>query len=307
MKGKEQKNVLRQNFLYYTMGVLILLGMKLYYRQADCDSLLWILTPTTRWVELLSGIPFTYLSGTGYVNHDMRLLIAPSCSGFRFMTIAFATLYFSFIHRIVLTWREPVSETVETVNRDSVETGLWQTRIKGVGWIVVSVLLSWLFTVIVNGLRIIAAIYLPLYLEDTGIMGGTLTQDSLHTMIGVVVYFIALLTIYRLAGCLIQRTVNSVLTNGQNSGASETVTDTPSATGKRDFVRTFAGKCAAPVFWYFALTLGLPFLNRVKGGRMAGFQEFAMLVMGCCVLILASYFVVHFLGRRKNKSGGHVL
>lgn len=229
------------------------------------------------------------------------------------MTIAFATLYFSFIHRIVSTHRiastgrESVFETFETADRDSAEIGLWRERIRGVGWVATSVLFAWLFTVIVNGLRIIAAIYLPLYLEDTGIMEGILTQDSLHTIIGVAVYFIALLTIYRLAGCLILRTVNSVLTNGQNSGASETVTDTPSATGKRDFVRTFAGKCAAPVFWYFVLTLGLPFLNRVKGGRMAGFQEFAMLVMGCCVLILASYFVVHFLGRRKNKSGGHVL
>lgn len=168
-------------------------------------------------------------------------------------------------------------------------------------------LFSWLFTVIINGLRIIAAIYLPLYLENTGIMGGILTQDSLHTIIGVAVYFIALLTIYRLAGCLILRDVNPVLTNGQNPGSLETSSDTQSDTGKRDFMRTFAGKCAAPVFWYFALTLGLPFLNRVRGERAAGFQEFAMLVTGCCVLILVPYFIIHFLRRSNDKLGERVL
>ena len=85
-----------QNFILFLAGALIILGMKSYYRQADCDSLRWILGPTAGWVQLLSGIPFTYLSDAGYVNHSLRLLIAPSCSGVRFMIILFATLVFSF-------------------------------------------------------------------------------------------------------------------------------------------------------------------------------------------------------------------
>lgn len=243
MSVKKGTDLLRQNFIFYLVGILMILGLKCYYRRADCDSLLWILAPTARWVQLLSKIPFTYISGTGYVNHSLRLLIAPSCSGVRFMTITFATLVFSFVHMIALS-----------------------RKIKGFCWIAVSAFLSWLFTVFVNGLRIITAIYLPLYLEDAGLMKGMLTQDRLHTMIGVAVYFIALLTIYRLVGWFVQKSAN----------------------------QSVLQKCAPPVFWYFILTLGLPFLNRAGGNGTERFAEFSVLVAGCCVLILLPYIVVLF-------------
>lgn len=243
MTVKKGTDLLRQNFIFYLAGALMILGLKYYYHRADCDSLLWILAPTARWMQLLSKIPFTYISGAGYVNHSLRLLIAPSCSGVRFMTITFATLVFSFVHMIASL-----------------------RKIKGFCWIAVSAFLSWLFTVFVNGLRIITAIYLPLYLEDAGLIKGMLTQDRLHTMIGVAVYFIALLTIYRLVGWFVQKSTN----------------------------QSFLHKCAPPVFWYFILTLGLPFLNRADRNGTAKFAEFTVLVTTCCVLILLPYIVVPF-------------
>lgn len=251
MTLKKEIDLLRQNFIFYLAGILMILGLKCYYRQADCDSLLWILAPTTWWVQLLSKIPFTYISGTGYVNHSLRLLIAPSCSGVRFMTIVFATLVFSFVHMVASSQNSPASESPQSPH----------PKVKGFCWIAASALLSWLFTVVVNGLRIITAIYLPLYLEDVGLMKGMLTQDRLHTMIGVVIYFIALLTIYRLIGRFVQ---------------------------KRPL-----HKCASPAFWYFMLTLGLPFLHRTGNGS-ADFAEFAVLVIGCCTLILLPYIIVMF-------------
>ncbi|MDE5589946.1 MAG: exosortase K [Acetatifactor sp.] len=251
MTAKKGIDLLRQNFIFYLAGILMIMGLKCYYRQADCDSLLWILAPTAWWVQLLSKIPFTYISGTGYVNHSLRLLIAPSCSGVRFMTIVFATLVFSFVHIIASSQKSPTSESPQHL----------YARVKGFCWIAASALLSWLFTVFVNGLRIITAIYLPLYLEDAGLMKGMLTQDRLHTMIGVVIYFIALLTIYRLIGRFVQRKP--------------------------------LRKCASPVFWYFILTLGLPFLNRAGNGT-ADFKEFAVLVTGCCTLVLLPYIIVLF-------------
>lgn len=272
MTVKKGTDLLRQNFIFYLAGILMILGLKCYYRQTDCDSLLWILAPTAWWVQLLSKIPFTYITGTGYVNHSLRLLIAPTCSGVRFMTITFATLVFSFVHMIASSPKAPAFESLQSPCRYSAKFDPLHVKIKGFCWIAISALLSWLFTVFVNGLRIITAIYLPLYLEDAGLMKGMLTQDRLHTMIGVAVYFTSLLTIYRLVGWFVQKSAN----------------------------QSFLRKCAPPVFWYFILTLGLPFLSRAGRNDTAEFAEFSALVTGCCVLILLPYIVVLFC--RKHDS-----
>lgn len=155
-----------------------------------------------RWVEFLSGISFTYISGAGYVNHSLRMVIAASCSGVRFMIITFVLLVFSFVHMVAASHRKPVPEASRPDARAATGRRVMRTWARGFGWIAASAFVSWLLIVFVNGLRIIIAVYLLIYLEDAGLMGGMLTQNRLHTMIGVVVYFTALLTIYRLAGCL---------------------------------------------------------------------------------------------------------
>ena len=44
---------------------LYALGLKLFYSSATADDLLWILTPTTALVELLSGRSFEFESYAG--------------------------------------------------------------------------------------------------------------------------------------------------------------------------------------------------------------------------------------------------
>ena len=279
MNLQKTRSFLRQNFIFYLVGTLIVLGIKYYYSQADCDSLLWILAPTTHWVELLSGIPFTYISGTGYVNHSLRLLIAPSCSGVRFMIITIAMLIFSFVHIIASPKKSPDLKTSLRVMR-------------GLGWTAVSIAFSWLFTVFVNGLRIITAIYLPLYLDRADLMKGPLTADRLHTMIGVVVYFIALLTLYRLAAYLIQK----------RSGSTEQTVNTnqsPEACRKQ-FLTIFARKCIPPAFWYFFMTVGLPFLNRAYQNGTAKFMEYVVLITCCLAFVLLPYCFLMLLNSRKR-------
>lgn len=279
MNLQKTHNFLRQNFIFYLVGAVVILGIKYYYSQADCDSLLWILAPTTHWVELLSGIPFTYVSGTGYVNHSLRLWIAPSCSGVRFMIITAAMLIFSFVHIVASSKKTPAPNTAQRVRR-------------GLGWIAASIAFSWLFTVFVNGLRIITAIFLPLYLDRAGLMKGPLTADRLHTMIGVVVYFISLLTLYRLAASLIQR---------RSDSTEQTVnTDqTPEACGKH-FFTMFARKCLPPAFWYFFMTVGLPFVNRAYLNGTAEFVEYTVLITCCLAFILLPYCFLILLNRRKQ-------
>lgn len=287
---KKEIRFLRENFIFYLVGLLMVLGLKCYYRQADCDSLLWVLAPTSRWVEILSGIPFTYISGTGYVNHGLRMVIAASCSGVRFMMITFMMLVFSFVHMVAASERTPISGasrhgvSCPEVSRPDIcaaaKFGSMRKWARGFGWIAASAFFSWLLTVLVNGLRIILAVYLPICLEDVGLMGGMLTQDRLHTMIGVVVYFTALLVIYRLAGWLVQGAVRP-------------------AHSPLSLLR----KCVLPVFWYLSFTLGLPLLNRVGRAGPGEFTEFAVLVTAGCGLILLPY--VFFSRKGHNTKGRH--
>lgn len=292
-------NFVFQNSVFYLCGMVILLGMKLYYRQADCESLLWILAPTARWVELLSRIPLTYLPGAGYVNHELRMVIAPSCSGVRFMIIAFAVLAFSFVPAFT-------SSAVVSVRKGR---GLLPSRgkvrgfreqeplgriVRGAAWIAVSLFLSWAFTVFVNGLRIILAVFLPDYLEAAGLMGGILTQDRLHTMIGTVVYFVALLTIYRLTDMVLHRML--ILRPGLQPDIGDRQV---SCDG--DAVKAFAYRCAAPVFWYFVLTLGIPLLNRSSRGDVSGQMEFTVTVLMCCLPVLLVYGIGTALYRQRQK------
>ena len=270
------RNILRHNFMFYLLGILIMLGLKYYYSQADADSLLWILSPTVFFVERLSGIPFSYQSGAGYVNHSLRLLIAPSCSGVQFMIVTFATLLFSFVH--IAAAPEPSSHRRPQPFRRARENRI----LRGLGWTAASLFLSWFFTVIVNSLRIITAIYLPVCLERAGLMNQLLSPDRLHTLIGVTVYFTSLLTIYGLTEYLMSKKRED-MQRWQNRAKS---TDN----GHREpFPATFLQKCLPPVFWYFAITLGLPFLHRAYIDNGARFTEFALLVICCATLVLLLY------------------
>lgn len=259
-------HIVKKNFIFYLTSLLIIFGMKYFYSQAGSDDLRWILAPTARWVEILSGIPFVYRQGMGYVNQDLLLLIAPSCSGIQFMIITMALLIFSFTHR----------------------AGKWKGSPKAWGkpcWVAASVLLSYLLTVFINGLRIIVAIYLPRLLDGTRLYGGFLTPERLHTLIGTVVYFISLLTIYQ--------SVSRLLKGGEEQRPGSALIQ---------LIR----RCAPPAFWYFAIVLGVPFLNRAYQKNSGKFYEFASLITLCCGIVLLLYCLVFLLRRalRRQKTHG---
>lgn len=319
---------IKKNSVFYLVGFLILLGMKYYYSRADAESLRWILGPTAGWVELLSGIPFRYEPGLGYANHSLRYLIAPSCSGVQFLIITAAMLIFTFVHEAadVCLFRflspRKASRTLDyscgrlssrldvqcrnfpdfrhirlcrsrkpgNASHGDARKALARTG-AGLCWIVASLLLSYGFTVFVNGLRIIAAIYLPSFFERLhvfhgfGRFGKLLTADRLHTVIGVVVYFTALLTVHQLVSLFFRKDYRR---------------------DNRQKLSPLLRRCLSPLFWYFLIVLGIPFLHNLcqnrtyqnkayqKGGSLlrifnSQFRDFALLVMFCCGFILLLY------------------
>lgn len=256
------KTIVGKNFIFYLAGFLLILGMKLFYSNADCTMLKWILAPTAGWVSILSGIPFSYEPGTGYINYSFRFLIAPSCSGVSFMIITTATFIFSFVHRM-------------------------NTKKKSILWMLGSICLSYFLTILVNGLRIILAIYIPFYLTMLSI--DFLSPEDLHTFIGTVVYFTSLLVIYYLAGWF------SLKIAGTSSAEYSPDYQKP---GACRFLTDAILKCIPPVFWYFFIVLGIPFLNSAYRNSNKRFWNYALLVGTSCLGILLLHGIA--LTIRKN-------
>ncbi len=249
MKIQKIRTCLTQNWFFYGITCMVLFGLKYFYSRASAPMLTWLLAPTVWWVRALGGIPFVYDPCDGYVSHTYRFVIAPSCSGMQFMIITIATLIFSFIH-------------------------LMNTGRKKLGWMTLSLTASYGMTILVNVLRILISIYLPLYLEGR-CKSCFLTPERLHTLIGVGVYFASLLIIYQLAGLLTRRPFR---------------------------------KCLPPVIFYFGMVLGIPFFRRAFLYDKKQFAEYALLVTCMCggILVLryiAAKIIMRSCSHKKPASG----
>ncbi len=255
----------------YLFCLALTVGLKYHYHVADSAHLLWILAPTAWWVRILSGITFEYQPAAGYVNHALRFIIAPSCSGVQFLILSIAALTFSFLHRM----------------KDKKKCSLW---------ILSSVCTSYLVTILVNGFRIILSIYLPPLFRQMGWFSERLTPERLHSIIGITVYFTALFFLYQLAERLSMQLAQgspffhpniSPLEAGDVSLSSADAL--PGLRG-RDFqhpLRRALLYWAGPVFWYFLIVLGLPFLNQAYKKEGEVFLQYALLLVIHCLIIVA--------------------
>ena len=147
--------------------LLCALGLKYFYSTASPDELRWILAPTTRLVELLSGRSFEFESHAGYMSSDNSFLIAASCAGVNFLLTSFLML--------------------------SVRT-LWRNRNQSTSWrlIPTAAAISYLATIIANSFRICIALELERHPFDSG----WLSANQVHRLEGIVVYFGFLLFLF---------------------------------------------------------------------------------------------------------------
>ena len=126
------KDIIKKHWIIYGLTIISALIMRYFCRTNDSDTLTWILAPTTRWVSTLSGISFEYIPHMGYINHFYQFLIAPSCSGSRFMLLTFIMLIFSFLYQI-------------------------DTTLKGFLWFIFSAIFSYVSTIFVKAIMSRAA------------------------------------------------------------------------------------------------------------------------------------------------------
>ncbi len=163
------------------LSLSIILVLKLYTKQADTEALQWILRPTACWTSILSGHPFIYEQGVGYINHSLRFIIAPTCAGLKFWMITSLMLSWSFLHRIEGPKRK-------------------------LTWTLLCFPAALAATIFINGIRITLSIALPQILQTTKKGASFLTPAQLHTSIGTLVYFLSLLALYHLGDRITQKT-----------------------------------------------------------------------------------------------------
>lgn len=245
-RKKKAEIIMRKNGLIYVSAVSVAFLLRRFYSTADSDALIWILAPAAWCVKILGGISFEYVAQIGYVSDRYRFIIAASCAGVRFLVLTFLMAVFSFTHRLA-------------------------TGRKKVLWLVFSMGFAYVTTVIVNEIRITAAIYIPLFLEDKGLMPKWLTSERLHTMIGTTVYFSVLFILYIITEKICTQMFGAAC--GENEAKCKK-------------------KIAVPVFWYAAVVLVIPFLGRLYQQEWSGFLQYAALVTGVCVAVMAGFSAV---------------
>ena len=207
---------------------LCALALKFYYSTATANDLRWILAPTTTLVEFLSGKRFEFESYAGYMSSDHSFVIAVPCAGVNFLITAF----------LMLALRR-----------------LWRERFHALSWrfIPFAAVLAYATTLIANTTRI----WLALELRARAVAIGALTNNQLHRLEGIVVYFGFLLLLFLLI---------------EHFESTRPV--------------RLARVLAFPLLVYYATTLGLPLLNGAFE-RGTAFREHAIFV-----LLLPLLFVV---------------
>lgn len=229
----------KKPLISYFLGLLIVISLKLYSDQAGSDELIWILRPTAWWTSILSGFTFTYEQGAGYVNHSLRFIIAPACAGLRFLMIACLMLIWSFVHRM-------------------------DSRKKQLHWTLLSLPVSCLITIFVNGIRITLSIILPPLLQKPESIIRNISSGQLHTAIGTLVYFLSLLILYWAGDQLSQRI-------GKKAAIQK---------------KQFIWKKLLPILWYLGPVIGLPFLSRMAYKDYKNFRSYELPVLIVCGSVL---------------------
>lgn len=151
-------------------------ALKYFYSTASANVLRWILWPTTRLTELVTGSRFAFESYAGYMSDDRSFVIAAPCAGVNFLIAAF----------LMLMLRR-----------------LWISRSAGVAWrfYPLAAVVAFCLTIIANTARISTA----LWLNSSHATIAGLDRDEIHRLDGILVYFAFLLLLYVINEAVVTR------------------------------------------------------------------------------------------------------
>lgn len=227
------KKVIFGELTYYIIGIVIVVLLKKYYSTASTEMLKWIIMPTSKFVSFITGLEFIEASNLGYINVDEHIAINASCAGMNFLILIFGTYYFLYLHKIKK----------------------WQQKYM---WLVICMLLAYVSTIGVNGIRIIFSIYI----KNADIYNGWITYERVHRILGTSIYVCSILIIYYTVGGFYNKRFKK------------------------------ESKLFYPLIGYIFLTVGIPLLNRTNGSSKLQIFEHSMTIIVVCII---SIFLVLFI------------
>lgn len=154
---------------------------KEYYRTASAEDLRWILAPTAKLVSWTSGGTFVYEAGPGWVDPQIRFIIAPPCAGVNFALAAFLALALGGLMGM---------------------TSLRTTALR----LAAAAAIAYVATLVINTVRITIAIAMHRGSLDIG----GLDRAEAHRIEGIVVYLVGLIALYALARAVTNRSSHAV-------------------------------------------------------------------------------------------------
>ena len=174
-----------KNFALTFLFTIFCIGFafKWIFTNLEVEHSVWLLQPTTLWVEQITGLDFNFLKGEGYVCTQIvpTTIIDKSCSGLNFWLMAFLVGGFT-LHKKV--------------------TDLWRFFYA----FLVSFLLAWCVTIVANTGRIVISInFLPL-LEPH------IEYAQSHLVLGIFIY-LTMLILYYLGWIFLSKKVIPLLQN----------------------------------------------------------------------------------------------
>lgn len=239
----EPKRNLKKTLTQIATILLVAFALKYHYSIATVNDLRWILDPTRFLVELFTSHSFRFESYAGYLSDDRTFLIAASCAGVNFLIIAFLMLNAQQLFRErKLTW----------------------TYISG------SMAVAYFATLIANTVRIAVALQMLKY--DLRI--GEFTDEDIHRLEGIVVYFGFLLALFFVT--------ERILTRAKPH---------PSTLLRRSLI---------PLAIYYAATLGVPLARGAY--HDAEFWQHALFVFLIPLVVIIPYVVFAVLRSGRSQT-----
>lgn len=142
--------------------------LKIYYRNAQTENLLWMLHPTSILTSLMTGIKFIFVSSKGYVSSPMGIIIDKSCAGINFFILCFTIAVFS------------KSKTCKSFKELSINY-------------IILLGLSYFITITANAFRITGALLIVKLINNTNFV---YMYNWLHHAEGTIVYLTILIIFY---------------------------------------------------------------------------------------------------------------
>ncbi len=237
-------------------------GLKYHYSIAHAENLKWILAPTAALVEIISGHLFYFEPDIGYINQDLRIIIAPACAGVNFLIAAFGMSFFCGIFKF---------------------SGFKNKFI----WLAGCAIGAYTATISVNAVRI----RISIAMITADIHAGWLTPERVHRMIGILIYFFFLTVFYH----IIQKIICYMLANAPDNNSRPQMQKK-----QKNRIGRMIPIGILPLVCYWTIAIMVPWLNAAHKEDPAGYTEHSLTVGVLSFAVFLCFCMVRVIIARIN-------